>query len=58
MMATRLPTVASDRVRELADARDWSYSETLAALVAIGLNHSAELPPLERPEELPLTKAS
>lgn len=57
-MATRLPTEASDLVRELAEERDWSYSETLAALVAIGLDHTSELAPSNRPEELPLTKAS
>ncbi len=58
MMATRLPNPDSDRVREIAAAHDWSYSETLAALVVIALRHCAELPVLDRQEELPLSKAS
>lgn len=58
LMATRLPNPDSDRVREIAAAYDWSYSETLAALVAIALNHCAELPALDQQEELPLSKAS
>jgi hypothetical protein len=59
LMATRLPLDVSGGVKALAEARDWSYSETLAELVAIGLNHLAELPPAPtEQEELPLTKAS
>lgn len=58
-MATRLPVHAAEAVRALAVDRDWSYSDTLAALVAIGLDHAAELPasPINQ-QELPLTKAS
>ena len=57
-MVTRVRTDVSEAIRELAVDRDWSYSETLAALVEIGLKHQAELPaaPAEQ-EELPL-KAS
>lgn len=59
LMVTRLPVDVGEQVRDLAVDRDWSYSETLAALVGIGLQHVAELPvaPSEQ-EELPLTKAS
>lgn len=59
LMVTRLQTHVAEQVRALADDRDWSYSETLAALVAISLDHLADLPgaPAEQ-EELPLTKAS
>ncbi len=58
-MATRLPLGSSEIVKQLAEERDWSYSETLAALVDIALAHRAELPPARvEQEELPLTKAS
>lgn len=62
-MVTRLPADHGERVRQLAEDYDWSYSETLAALVGIGLGHQDELPaPAELPqptqEELPLTRAS
>lgn len=59
LMVTRLPVGVGEQVRDLAVDRDWSYSETLAALVAIGLEHVAELPIARaEQEELPLTKAS
>lgn len=59
LMATRLPHDVSGDVKALAEARDWSYSETLAELVAIGLRHLDELLPVPTAqEELPLTKAS
>ena len=59
LMVTRLPIEVGQRVRDLAEQRDWSYSDTLAALVASGLRHLDELPPSETgQEELPLTKAS
>jgi len=58
-MATRLPTDVADAVRGLAEARDWSYSDTLAALVVLGLDRVADLPPAPTQQtELPLTKAS
>ena len=59
LMVTRLQAPVAEQVRNLAVDRDWSYSDTLAALVAIGLEHLADLPvaPAEQ-EELPLTKAS
>ena len=58
-MVTRLPMAVGQSVRELAEQRDWSYSDTLAALVAIGLSHLDELPAgSTEQEELPLTKAS
>lgn len=58
-MATRLFTPTAARVRDLAELYDWTYSDVLAALVAIGLNHLDELPaaPIEQ-EELPLNRAS
>lgn len=59
LMATRLPTPTAALVRELAEVRDWTYSDTLAALVAIGLNHRDELPAeAAEQEELPLNRAS
>ena len=59
LMATRLPTDVADAVRGLAEARDWSYSDTLAALVVLGLDRVADLPPAPTQQtELPLTKAS
>ena len=58
-MVTRLPMEVGQRVRELAEQRDWSYSDTLAALVASGLRHLEELPPAQTgQEELPLNRAS
>lgn len=59
LMATRLPLDDAEDVKALAEARDWTYSETLAELVGIALKHLDELPPGPTPqEELPLTKAS
>jgi hypothetical protein len=59
LMATRLLAPTAALVRELAEARDWTYSDTLAALVTIGLHHRDELPAeTAEQEELPLTKAS
>lgn len=61
MIVTRVPTVDSAELRELAEARDWSFSETAAALIRIGLRHRDELPTealANAQEELPLTKAS
>jgi hypothetical protein len=58
-MVTRLPVEVGQHVRKLAVERDWSYSDTLAALIAIGLSHLDELPAgSAEQEELPLTKAS
>ena len=58
-MATRLPAAVATVVRDIADERDWSYSDTLAALVSIGLAHLDDLPRASNPQqELPLTKAS
>lgn len=56
-MATRLPIHVSREVRQIAEDQDWSYSDTLAALIVIALRHREELPTAEQ-EELPLTKAS
>ncbi|MFR9802562.1 hypothetical protein ACL02T_09700 [Pseudonocardia sp. RS010] len=56
-----MPTSDSAELRELAEARDWSFSETAAALIRIGLRHRDELPAETTPrgqEELPLHKAS
>lgn len=58
-MATRLPAPTAALVREIAETRDWTYSDTLAALIAIGLNHRDELPTeAVEQEELPLNRAS
>ncbi len=58
-MATRLLAPTAALVRDLAETRDWTYSDTLAALVSIGLNHRDELPAeAAEQEELPLNKAS
>ncbi|MCE0767402.1 hypothetical protein LWC35_31550 [Pseudonocardia kujensis] len=61
VIVTRVPTSDSAELRELAEARDWSFSETAAALIRIGLRHRDELPAETTPrgqEELPLHKAS
>jgi hypothetical protein len=60
LMVTRLSIADGEQVRALAAELDWSYSDTLAALVRIGLSHREELPPAaSNPQgELPLTKAS
>ncbi|MDN5913846.1 MAG: hypothetical protein L0I76_01790 [Pseudonocardia sp.] len=56
-----MPTGDSAELRELAEGRDWSFSETAAALIRIGLAHREELPAgsqAETQEALPLIKAS
>lgn len=59
LMVTRLPVEVGRRIREIAERRDWSYSETLAALAAIALLHVDELPADSTDqEELPLNRAS
>jgi hypothetical protein len=61
VIVTRVPTVDSAELRELAEAHDWSFSETAAALIRIGLRHRDELPAANPPhtqQELPLNKAS
>jgi hypothetical protein len=59
-MVTRLSITDGEEVRALAAELDWSYSDTLAALVRIGLSHRGELPRAvtNAQGELPLTKAS
>lgn len=58
-MITRLPVEVGQHVRQLAVEKDWSYSDTLAALIAIGLRHCHELPAgSAEQEELPLNRAS
>jgi len=58
-MLTRLHPEVGRRVRELAETKDWTYSDTLEALICIGLEHLHELPDDHNAqEELPLTKAS
>lgn len=58
-MITRLPVEVGQDVRQLAVEKDWSYSDTLAALIAIGLRHPHELPAgSAEQEELPLNRAS
>lgn len=61
VIVTRVPTDDSAELRDLAEARDWSFSETAAALIRIGLRHRDELPAGTKPrgqQELPLNKAS
>jgi hypothetical protein len=60
LMVTRLSLTDGEQVRALAAELDWSYSDTLAALVRIGLSRRGELPPAaaNTQGELPLTKAS
>jgi hypothetical protein len=61
VIVTRVPTEDSAQLRELAEARDWSFSETAAALIRIGLRHRDELPAETKSrgqQELPLNKAS
>lgn len=61
VIVTRVPTVDSAELRDLAEELDWSLSETAAALIRIGLRNRHELPKTpqsEAQEELPLTKAS
>lgn len=61
MMVTRLPIDDGAAVRQLAVDLDWSYSDTIAALIRLGLQRRDELPAprtADEQEELPLTKAS
>ncbi|GJF04262.1 hypothetical protein PSD17_32190 [Pseudonocardia sp. D17] len=61
VIVTRVPTDDSAELREEAAARDWSFSETAAALIRIGLRHRDELPAPSKPhgqQELPMNKAS
>jgi hypothetical protein len=61
LMVTRVSIDLGQSVRNLAIEQDWSYSDTLAALIQIGLRHLDELPhqmPAGQQEALPLTKAS
>ena len=57
-MITRLHLDVGRSVRDLAEEKDWSYSDTLQALIRIGLDHLDELPDDTTQQELPLTKAS
>jgi hypothetical protein len=58
-MLTRLHPEVGQRVRVLAEEKDWTYSDTLEALICIGLDHLDELPDdVTTQQELPLTKAS
>lgn len=58
-MLTRLHLDVGRRVRDLAEEKDWTYSDTLEALICIGLEHLDELSDENTAqEELPLTKAS
>ena len=58
-MLTRLHPDVGRRVRDLAEDKDWTYSDTLEALICIALEHLGELSDDNTAqEELPLTKAS
>ncbi|ALE76999.1 hypothetical protein FRP1_30270 (plasmid) [Pseudonocardia sp. EC080625-04] len=60
-MVTRLPADEGAAVRQLAVDLDWSYSDTLAALIRLGMQHREQLPiafTSHAQEELPLNKAS
>jgi hypothetical protein len=60
-MVTRLPANEGAAVRQLAVDLDWSYSDTLAALIRLGMQHREQLPITSTShgqEELPLNKAS
>lgn len=59
LFATRIPTAVAGDLRALADDLDLSYSETLAELTRIGLEHRDEfrVPASAAQEALPL-KAS
>ncbi|RZT75461.1 hypothetical protein EV383_6201 [Pseudonocardia sediminis] len=61
----RVPQTDGQRVRDIAAELDWSYSDTAAALIAVGLRHLDELPAKSSTtpsnpaqQELPLTRAS
>lgn len=60
----RVPQADGQTVRTIAADLDWSYSDVVAALIAVGLGHLDELPRKGAPavnsaqQELPLTKAS
>lgn len=60
-MVTRLPANEGAAVRQLAVDLDWSYSDTLAALIRLGMQHREQLlitSTSHDQEELPLNKAS
>ncbi|KAA1005410.1 hypothetical protein FVA95_28945 [Pseudonocardia sp. EV170527-09] len=60
-MVTRLPADEGAAVRQLAVDLDWSYSDTVAALIRFGMQHREQLPiafTSHGQEELPLNKAS
>ena len=65
-LMTRVPEFDGQKVRGIAADLDWSYSDTAAALIAVGLRHLDELPTRSSSvkssntaqQELPLTRAS
>jgi hypothetical protein len=58
-MMTALSVETGQQVRDMAEAADCSYTDLLAALVKIGLDHLEELPPnLQPKEDLPLAESA
>jgi len=58
LLSTRVPVADGARVRALAERREWSLSDTVAALLQVALAHPAELPatpPSARPREPAVT---
>ena len=59
-MITALKVDEAERIRDLADAADVTYSVLLAGLIRVGLDHLDEvpaelLPPKEEPLQLPVS---
>jgi hypothetical protein len=60
LFVTRPPMEDADKLRDLADELGMTLSDTLAALLRIGLRHLGELPAPSstKQKELPLIQAS
>jgi hypothetical protein len=50
-MITALTVDEAERIRDMGDAAKCTYSDRLAGLIRIGLNHLDELPPKLLPKE-------
>ncbi|MBA2322999.1 MAG: hypothetical protein H0V92_02900 [Pseudonocardiales bacterium] len=50
-MITALKVDEAERIRDMGDAASVTYSDLLAGLIRIGLDHLDELPPGLQPKE-------
>lgn len=58
-MITALKVEEAERIRDMADAANVTYSDLLAGLIRVGLDHLDEVPaellPKEEPLQLPVS---